>query len=247
MTQVEDATSKDIIAELRHRFAAEQRLGHLYQPDNLWIEPDGALVLEGEVERVAQKRIALELAAAHPGVSAIVDRLRVRPSERLDDAGIRKRLRETFSLDPSLAGLTIAEEREAGPADWISEPDNPQGLLEYAVDDGVVTLNGSVSDLAIKRYIGALAWWNPGSRDVINGIAAASDETDGPDRIADAVRIVLEKDPFIDAAQVKVGVRGRIVRLTGWLPSETQAHMAESDAWYVFGVDDVINDIETPR
>ena len=247
MTQEKQEASQNVIAELRHLFAAEQRLGHGFQSDRLSIEPDGALVLEGEVERVAQKKIALEVAAAHPGISAIVDRLRVRPAERLDDAGIIMRLRETYSLDPSLAGLKIMEARSGAQADLISDPDNEQGSLEYAVSDGVVTLNGSVSDLAIKRYIGVLAWWNPGSRDVINGIVAASDESDGPDRIADAVRVVLEKDPYIDAAQLKVGVRGRVVRLTGWLPSAAQARMAENDAWYVFGVDDVINEIETPR
>ena len=246
MLQVEEETPRNVIAELRHRFAEDQRLGRGFRLDRLSIEPDGPIVLEGEVERVAQKKIALELAAAHPEVTGIVDRLRVRPAERLDDADIRNRLRETYSLDPSLAGLAIVEESGAGRAERITDPDNQTGTLEYAVADGVVTLNGSVSDLAIKRYVGVLAWWNPGSRDVINGIVAASDETDGPDRIADAVRVVLEKDPYIDAAQVKVGVRGRIVRLTGWLPSAAQSQMAENDVWYVFGVDDVLNEIETP-
>lgn len=247
VTQEKEEASQNVVAELRQLFAAEQRLGRGFHPDRLWLEPDGALVLESEVERVAQKKIALEVAAAHPGISAIVDRLRVCPAERLGDAGIRMRLRETYSLDPSLAGLKIVEARGGAQADLITDPDNEQGSLEYVVSDGVVTLNGSVSDLAIKRYIGVLAWWNPGSRDVINGIVAASDESDGPDRIADAVRVVLEKDPYIDAAQLKVGVRGRVVRLTGWLPSAAQARMAENDAWYVFGVDDVINKIETPR
>ena len=95
-------------------------------------------------------------------------------------------------------------------------------------------------------YIGVLAWWCPGVGDVINGLEAASDQSDGPDRIADAVRVVLEKDPYVDAAQVKVGVRRRTVRLTGFLPSAEQARLAENDAWYVFGVDDVVNEIDTP-
>jgi osmotically-inducible protein OsmY len=33
------------------------------------------------------------------------------------------------------------------------------------------------------------------------------------------------------------------VRLTGLVPSEAERDMAERDAWYVFGVDDVINEI----
>jgi len=58
-----------------------------------------------------------------------------------------------------------------------------------------------------------------------------------------AVRIALDKDPFVDAEQVRVGVRNRTVRLTGALPREAR-DAAEWDAWYVFGIDDVINDID---
>ncbi len=32
--------------------------------------------------------------------------------------------------------------------------------------------------------------------------------------------------------------------LAGILPDEARREMAEFDAWYVFGVDDVVNDIE---
>ncbi len=246
MTRIGTRQTIDTLAELRQRFAGDQRLGQDFKPRRMQVEPDGALILEGEVERVAQKKIVLELAAAHPAVDAIVDRVRVRPAERIDDAAIRKHLREVFTLDPSLAGLKITEIGEAGALAELSRPDDAIGEFDYAVSEGVVILNGSVSDLAVKRYIGVLVWWCPGSRDVVNGIVAASDETDGPDRITDAVRAVLEKDPYVDAAQVKVGVRNRVVRLTGWLPSPAQSHMAENDAWYVFGVDDVINQIETP-
>ena len=55
---------------------------------------------------------------------------------------------------------------------------------------------------------------------------------------------MLEKNRFIDASQIRVGVRGRVVRLTGMLPSDEQRHMAETDAWCVFGVDNVVNEIE---
>ena len=35
-----------------------------------------------------------------------------------------------------------------------------------------------------------------------------------------------------------------MVTLAGLLPNEAERHMAECDAWYVFGVDKVINNIE---
>lgn len=246
MVEKKSETHRDLIAELRESFAAERRLGVGFRPGRLEIGADGALIFEGEVERVAQKKMALEIAAAHPAIDAIVDRLRVRPAERLDDTDIRRRLREVYTLEPSLAGLSITEIDPEGQRVPLSRPDEASGAFEYAVSDGIITLNGKVSDLATKRLVGVLAWWNPGSRDVINGIVSASDETDGPDRMAGAVHTVLERDPYIEAGQIKVGVRGRVVRLTGWLPSTAQARMAENDAWYVFGVDNVLNEIETP-
>jgi osmotically-inducible protein OsmY len=88
-----------------------------------------------------------------------------------------------------------------------------------------------------------MAWWIPGVRDVVNGIAVDPPEEDGPDQIEEAVRVVLDCDPAVDAAQIKVGVRAKIVRLTGLVRSEAMREKAENNAWAVFGVDDVINKI----
>lgn len=243
MGQKATSTPGQALQELRSALASEPRLGGEFRADRLDLEPDGVLILEGEVDTVAQKKIALEIAAAFPAITGIVDRLRLRPAERMGDAEIRAHLRRVFSMDPSLSGLDVNEFR-GGSIKTIVKTPEPNGTLEYEVVDGIVTLNGALMDLAVKRYVGVLAWWVPGCRDVINGIAVASDDSDGPDRIADAVRLVLEKNPYLDAAQVKVGVRNRIVRLTGLLPSQAQCEMAQNDAWCIFGVDQVINEIK---
>jgi osmotically-inducible protein OsmY len=112
------------------------------------------------------------------------------------------------------------------------------------VAGGVVVLNGELPGLVGKRLAGVLAWWVPGSRDVINGIAVTPFEEDSDDAIADAVALVLEKDPFVDAGQIRIGVRRAVVSLTGLVPTESEREMAEFDAWYVFGVDAVDNRIE---
>jgi osmotically-inducible protein OsmY len=78
---------------------------------------------------------------------------------------------------------------------------------------------------------------------VINGIVVEPPEEDAPIRIEEAVRIALDKDPFLDASQIRVGVRGRIVRLTGLTHTAAARQAAEADAWYIFGVDEVINKI----
>ena len=108
----------------------------------------------------------------------------------------------------------------------------------------MVILNGRVPGLASQQLAGVLAWWVPGSRDVINGIVVEPPEEDAPIRIEEAVRIALEKDPLVEASQIRVGVRKTVVRLTGRVPSAAERDAAESDAWYVFGVDNVVNEIE---
>ena len=115
------------------------------------------------------------------------------------------------------------------------------------VNDGVVTLNGKVSSLSHKRLAGVLAWWVPGSRDVINGLEEVPAEQDTDDDLTDAVHLVLEKDPFISASRIRVSSKDFIVTLEGSLPSESMKKMAERDAWYILGVTKVINKIQIER
>jgi osmotically-inducible protein OsmY len=118
------------------------------------------------------------------------------------------------------------------------------GEIEIAVSDGIVTLEGHVPSLSHKRLAGVLAWWAPGCRDVTNELAIVPGEDDNDDEITDALALVLEKDPLVHAGQLRVRTRNRIVTLHGWLATEEERRMAELDAWYLFGVDEVINRIE---
>ena len=54
-------------------------------------------------------------------------------------------------------------------------------FVDLEVEVGVVTLNGQVPGLDDKRLAGVLAWWVPGSRDVINGVAVEPPEDDDRD------------------------------------------------------------------
>jgi osmotically-inducible protein OsmY len=161
----------------------------------------------------------------------------------MGDAEIREHLRHAFIQEPSFAGLMIRQESK-GKHETMTMPTQPIGDLDFAVEGGIVTLNGNAPGLATKRLAGVLAWWIPGSRDVINGIAVPDSEEDSPQAVEEAVRIALEKDPFVNSGQIRVGARHQIVRLTGLVSSEAERDMAENDAWYVFAVDDVINEIE---
>ena len=240
----DNASNLKLLAKVRAALRSEPRLGPSFHAAELRIEPDGVLVLAGEVPSVAAKKLALECVAALRGIAGIVDRLRVQPAVRMTDKEIRVHLRYMLIEDLSLKELEIREADADGVRLMRGAPRGARGHIDTEVQDGVVTLNGSVPGLTSKRLAGAMAWWVPGVRDVVNGIAVDPPEDDGPDMIAVAVRIVLEKDPFVNASQIRVGVLGTTVRLFGLVPSEIEKDAAERDAWCIFAVDKVLNEIQ---
>ena len=238
MTQTENLREKALAA-----IRSEPRIGPHFKPLTLTIDADGTATIEAEVDNVASKRLALERLAATQGVNGIIDRLRVKPASKMSDDGILDHLRKAYYQEPAFQQIRITERENGEPKLVRDALPEVRGEIEIEVADGVVTLNGSLPGLASKRLAGVLAWWVPGSRDVINGIAVNPPEEDAPIRIEEAVRIALAKDPFVNASQVRVGVRHRTVRLTGSVRSDAAKDAAEWDAWYIFGVDDVENEI----
>jgi osmotically-inducible protein OsmY len=233
-----------LLAEVRATLRSEPSLGPRFHPSELEIGSDGVLVLGGEVESVKAKKLALERVAALPGIAGIADRLHVSPAAHMSDKEVRAHMRDTLREETSFKDLELGEIEHGQRKLLQGAPVDPRGSIDFEVKDGIVTLNGRVPTLITKRLAGVMAWWVPGVRDVINGIAVEPPEDDGPYMIAEAVRVVLEKDPFVDATQVRVGVRNAVVRLDGLVPSGTEREAAERDAWCVFGVDNVINEIE---
>jgi osmotically-inducible protein OsmY len=242
MTQ--DAMTKALHDSALAAIRSEPRIGPHFKPVHFDIDADGTATIEAEVDTVAIKRLVLERLAAAKGVSAVIDRLRVKPAQAMSDDGILDHLRKAYYDEPSFYELAL-KELEGGKLKLVRDAfETARGVIETEVKDGVIVLNGRVPSLAAKRLAGVLAWWVPGARDVVNGIAVEPPEEDAPIAIEEAVRIALDKDPFVDASQVRVGVRHRTVRLTGAVHSQEARDAAEWDAWYVFGVDDVVNELE---
>jgi osmotically-inducible protein OsmY len=242
--RTDNVTELELLAKVRAALRSEPRLGPSFHASELRIEPDGVLVLAGEVPSVAAKKLALERVAALGGIAGIVDRLHVQPATRMTDKEIRVHLRDMLIEDLSFRELEIRERGASGYQLVRGVPTGARGNIDTEVQDGVVTLNGRVPGLTSKRVAGVMAWWVPGVRDVVNGIAVEPPEDDGPDVIAEAVRVVLEKNPFVNASQIRVDVIGTTVRLLGLVPSQIEKEAAERDAWCIFAVDKVINEIE---
>jgi osmotically-inducible protein OsmY len=209
---------------------------------------DGVARLSGEVESLAAKRLTLELAAALPEVTGIVDCLHVRPAARMSDGEIADHLERALLAETALGDLSLAREVRGERATLRSSgAHGGEYWIEFHVADGVVTLDGDVPSLSHKRLAGVLAWWVPGSRDVVNGLGVEPAQADAEPEIVDALRLVLEKDPLVDAAQIGVSCQDRIVTLTGRVSADSVREAAEFDAWALFGVDKVLNFIEVVR
>jgi osmotically-inducible protein OsmY len=210
---------------------------------------DGVAVLEGEVGDIAAKKLALELASSVPGVRGVVDRLRVapgtRPGEgRRGDGEIRDSLARRFLEQPEFRNCTLRTHTNERDAVLREANGDGVGDIEVSVADGVIVLEGRVISQPHRLFAGVLAWWTPGRRDVVNALAVAPAYEERDDEVAEALRLVLEADPEVDAALVRPMCRQWIVTLEGNVPTEEQKRRAEMDAWYLSGVDKVINNLQ---
>ncbi|MBI4525685.1 MAG: BON domain-containing protein [Deltaproteobacteria bacterium] len=237
---------KEVLKHLRALLERDIRINLHRYPIHLFFQ-DGDLVMEGEVEDISVKKVALELAGSARGIGRIIDRLRVVPAEPMGDAEIGDHVCRVLLEEPAFENCFIQDAAD-GRAQTITEaPPEVAGMIVVEVSDGVVMLNGQVPSLAHKRLAGVLAWWVPGTRDVVNGLEEVPTEQECDEDLTDAVRLVLEKDPFVNADKIRVSSKDFVVTLEGFTTHETMRQMAERDTWYVFGVDRVINRIQVQR
>ncbi len=234
---------KEIVRLIRAALERDTRINLHRYPIMIDTE-NGDLILNGDVVSIAAKKLALLAAAEIPGVQRIVDRLKVAPAEKMDDAEIRDHVCKVLIGEPAFEQCIVHGFAGANVPKAQKSSLEPAPSIVVEVADGVVTLNGQVPSLSHKRLAGVLTWWVPGTREVINGLEEVPPEEDNDDELIDAVRLVLEKDPFVNASKIRVSGKDWVITLDGLVPTEAMKQMAERDAWYVLGVKSVINKIE---
>ncbi|MFQ5586278.1 MAG: BON domain-containing protein [Thermodesulfobacteriota bacterium] len=213
-----------IIHDVRAYLTNELHIDLKSTPIKVALE-ENAIVMEGEVENISLKKRTVLAAMAEPGITGVIDRLMVRPSRTMTDKEIADHLNDALSEESAIDCSAITVE----------------------VNDGIIDLEGVVPSLTHKRLTGVLAWWIPGSRDVINSLDVQPPEEDTDDEVTDAVRTALEKDRLVDASAIRVATKEYLVTLSGTARDDIAREAAENDAWYVWGVNTVINEIEVIR
>lgn len=242
------SSTETILKQVHAALEREPRI-HLHRhPIRIDLSSDGNLFLEGEVESVAAKKRTLALAGAVVGIREVTDRLKVQPSERRGDGAIRNSLCAFLLQEPTLQNCALRVSAKGDIKNLREVRENASGLIEIAVDEGVIVLSGEVLSLSHRRLAEVMAWWTPGCCDVINALNVVPPEQDADDEVADALQLVWEKDPLLaDAAQLRARVDHYVVTLQGIVPREAEKQAAELDAWCLSGVENVINDIEVRK
>ncbi len=235
-------TVDSLLTAVREALAREPRLDLQRYPIRLWWEWND-LGMAGELPDVASKKLALERAAAVPGVDHIIDQLHVIPDRHLPDDAVLGHVCRDLAAESALQSFTLRARAGKEVRTWRDAGPEARGAIEVRVEDGVVTLDGDVTGLGHKRLAGVLAWWVPGVRDVVNGMGVNPREQDNDGEMADGVRLALEKDPLVSTESVSISSRSGVVTLSGAVSSEAAREAAERDAWCVWGVDWVENQL----
>ncbi len=182
----------------------------------------GRVVLSGTVPSYPDRLWAEDDAYAIPGVSYVENRLEVRPpdaSSTPDDNEIAGRIRSALTWNPSIDANRI----------------------EVSVENGVVTLSGTVATIWQRSVACETAGNTRGVLDMRSHLSVEPDEKI-PDRdIARQLRGMIGKSAFIDPCMINVHVRNGVVTLSGTVHSHHAVRAAEEMAGSIAGVRDINN------
>lgn len=236
-----DATSGNDVIELADEIMQElwrDRRLDLEHTEIRFTAGDEQLRLEGRVPDLAAKRIIANTARQVAGSAvAIEDRLRLQTAA-VSDEEIARKLAAYLGGEPVFRECSIVI--HIGTESRIVQQRDPGGYSAHIhIDDGVVTLTGEVGSQTHRRLAEVLCWWLPGCTRVDNELAVRPYEDDTDNLLTDAIRIVLEKDPFVDASQLSAATAAGIVELRGLLPTEDAHRLALRDVWAIPGVWDI--------
>jgi hypothetical protein len=206
-------------------------------------EEGGQLVIEGPTPSIAVKRATAVLAQRIAG-AAVDDRLWVEPAMANPDDKLLAEVGNFLQEEEEFRNLVI-KVWEKGRQEILQQPDDASGgQISIKVENGNVIFDGAVESLAHKRLLEGVTWWIPGVRNVTNHLTVSPSEADSDTDISDALTWLLGMDSEIPDGQVSISTKDQVVRLEGLLFDDGQKRKAEQDAWSIWGVNGVVNNIQ---
>jgi len=175
---------------------------------------DGVVTLSGEVHNFAEKWHAEQAAQRVPGVNALA---------------IDMKLKSPASAGRSDADIARSAEQVLG---WTTSV--PEGSIKVMVENGFITLRGSVG-WQFQRLAAAA------SVRFLMGVTGVSDlitikPTISMKAVKEDIEVALKRSAVADAKKIHVAVNGSDITLTGKVQSWSERETAVQTAWGTPGV-----------
>jgi len=204
--QNEDITDKDITAAIETEFWKDDSVAS----NQIDIETnEGIVILSGSVNNILAKDRAEKIAEAVVGVRSVVNRLEVKPGTSRTDRDLRSAVIGALIADPATESYEV----------------------QTNIDNGVVTLTGTVDSWQEKQLCETIVKGVKGVRDVKNQIKVDYKVDRSDSEIEQEVRERLANDVRVDDALIGVDVTDQQVILTGTVGSAQEKSQARADSW----------------
>lgn len=194
---------------------------------------DGVATLRGNVQSYQERDLALTVAKGVRGVTGVRDKIDVNYKTDRSDAEIKHEIEQALK--------------------WNTYIDD--NLIDVEVNEGQVTLSGTVGSAAEKTMANTTAW--------VAGVGSVDDEdlsverwarddalrgnkyvSKQEDEIREAVNDALMTDPRVMSFNIDVDATGSLVTLRGQVDNLKAKRAAGQDAWQTVGVSHVTNRIK---
>jgi osmotically-inducible protein OsmY len=216
----EDATLEGEIRRALDWHAAACRLA---------VEPEvsnGVVTLRGEVESLADARLAEDVVAGIRGVEGISSLLRIVPPEVRTDRALREtveaRLRSDLRIDAGAIRVDVLDRAVRLRGSIASE-------IERWLAEEIASIDGARSVDASGLRV---EWWD-------RARMATNRSTPSDPDLAEAVRLAIDADPRVCRDEIQVSAGGGVVRIDGVVHSLAARLAALEDARLVAGVVEV--------
>jgi len=193
---------------------------------------DGVVTLSGTVGSAAEKTRAYALAWVTGVDDVNTEGLHVRRWARDEDLRGDKYVPRTDAEVASAIGTAMRK-----------DPRVSMFEIDATVDDGTVTLRGTVDNLKAKRAAERDAHNIVGVHRVINRIDVRTDSTGADTTVARSVRSAIKRDPFLEPYEISVTASDGTVNLHGTVDEWFDKAHADDVASQIRGVQMVNNNL----
>lgn len=173
---------------------------------------NGVVTLTGTVDSLNAKNTAKEIVKKIAGVSAVKNKLKVRPGILPSYSVVAENVRDALSRDPTTKHLDVSAE----------------------VQNNKVYLFGTVNTAYDKQYIKDVVSKVPGVVDIVNKLNIAPQRlpVDEDDKLKEKVETLLTFSVFVHSTEVSVDAKNSVVYLTGTVHNQQEASAAVENAFY---------------